>query len=247
MIQLIESTHTYINDKFPNCKYTSTTTALGYYHDPYDVDFFAEKVALREGVTKEEIIMKWDRIRDSANEYGTYVHGVMERYLKAPNKLYSPRDEYEKKLIAAFNVCCLENKLTILGNQVKSEHIMSIEFDDSKGLAGTADIIEDVDGYTFNVWDFKTNKKFDYDSKYDKWLHFPVNHLTHCQYNEYALQLSIYGVMYERETNKKLNRCGIFYWDRNTETFSLIPINYLKTDADNLLTDFKYKKLNNLI
>ena len=43
MIQLIESTHTYINDKFPNCKYTSTTTALGYYHDPYDVDFFAEK------------------------------------------------------------------------------------------------------------------------------------------------------------------------------------------------------------
>ena len=55
--------------------------------------FLPKKVALREGVTKEEIIMKWDRIRDSANEYGTYVHGVMERYLKAPNKLYSPRDE----------------------------------------------------------------------------------------------------------------------------------------------------------
>ena len=39
--------------------------------------------------------------------------------LKAPNKLYSsPRDEYEKKLITAFNVCCLENKLTILTIQL---------------------------------------------------------------------------------------------------------------------------------
>ena len=43
MIKLIEETHTYLNDMLPNCKYTSTTTVLGYYHDPYDVDFFAEK------------------------------------------------------------------------------------------------------------------------------------------------------------------------------------------------------------
>ena len=120
---------------------------------------------------------------------------------------------------------------------------MSLEFNDTKGIAGTSDIIEDIDYDKFDVWDFKTNKKFEYENKYGEYLHFPVNHLTHCQYNDYTLQISIYGLMYERETGRKFNRAGLFYWDKYTQTFKLIPVSYMKREAEMLIDHFKLKLL----
>ena len=91
---------------------------------------------------------------------------------------------------------------------------MSIEFNDLNGLAGTADIMKMLIIIHSMCGILKPIKNLITIVNMINGYIFPVNHLTHCQYNEYALQLSIYGVMYERETNKKLNRCGIFYWDR---------------------------------
>jgi hypothetical protein len=116
---------------------------------------------------------------------------------------------------------------------------MSIEFTDEIGIAGTSDIIENIPRNMFNVWDFKTNKKFEFENKYGEFLHFPVSHLPHCQYNDYTLQLSIYGVMYERETGRKFNRGGLFYWDKYSQTFRLIPISYMKRDAEMIIDHYK--------
>lgn len=242
MIKLIAETHTYINDKFPNMNYTSVTTVLGKYKEKFDEDYHAERVAARRGLTKAEVIAEWREINRLANEYGTALHEILERYLLAPGRLYSPRDEFEKVVINSFKKICEEQGLKLLeSNQLKPEHIMSIEFTDKYGIAGTSDIIEDVNYDTFNVWDFKTNKKFEYENKYGEYLHFPVNHLTHCQYNDYTLQLSIYGVMYERETGRKFNRGGLFYWDKYAQTFTLIPIVYMKREAEMLIDHYKLK------
>lgn len=246
MIKLDHATHTYSNAKFPNVKYTSVTTVLGKYKDKFDEDYHAARVAERKGTTKEAIIAEWREINRQANEYGTALHEILERYLLAPNRLYSTRDDFEKIVINAFKRCCDEANLSLLnGDLVKPEHIMSIEFNNDVGLAGTADIIEDIEGTDrFNVWDFKTNKKFEYDSKYGEYLHFPINHLVYCQYTTYTLQLSIYALMYERETGKRFNRGGLFYWDKFSETFSMIPIVYMKKEVELLLEHYKMKHLN---
>lgn len=244
MIKLIEETHTYVNDQAPNCVYTSVTTVLGNYKEKFDEDYHAQRVALREGVTKEEIIFKWREINRMANEYGTNLHQILERFLLAPKRMYSPRDEFEKDVIQAFRLVCDVEGLNLLNNDnIKPEHIMSIEFTPEKGIAGTADIIEDLPNNTFNVWDFKTNKKFEFENRYGEYLHFPVNHLTHCQYNDYTLQLSVYGVMYEHETGKKFNRGGLFYWDKYSQTFRLIPIAYMKREAEMIIEHYKLKLL----
>lgn len=244
MIKLIAETHTYINDKYPDCKYTSVTTLLGNYKEKFDEDYHATRVAERKGVSKESIIAEWCEINRQANEYGTNLHEIIERFLLAPKRLYSPRDEFEKVVINAFRMCCDQESLNLLYNEdIKPEHIMSVEFTDTKGIAGTSDIIEDLPNNMFNVWDLKTNKKFEYENKYGEFLHFPVNHLPHCQYNDYTLQLSIYGVMYERETGRKFNRGGLFYWDKFTQTFRLIPIGYMKREAEMLIEHYKIKLL----
>lgn len=244
MIKLIAETHTYVNDKFHKMNYTSVTTVLGKYKEPFNEDLHATRVAAREGTTKEAIIAQWREINRQANEYGTNLHEIMERFLLAPGRLYSPRDEFEKVVINAFKKMCEQEQLKLLSSyQLKPEYIMSMEFNDTVGIAGTSDIIEDVDYDYFNVWDFKTNKKFEYENKYGEFLHFPVNHLAHCQYNDYTLQLSIYGVMYERETGRKFNRAGLFYWDKFSQTFSLIPVSYMKREAENIIDHYKLKLL----
>lgn len=245
MITLDHATHTYHNSAKPTVKYTSVTTVLGQYKEKFDEDFHAERIAKRKGVTKEEVIAEWREINRMANEYGTALHEILERFLLAPGRMYSPRDEFEKIVIGAFRDVCYEEGLSLIDSPyLKPEHIMSIEFNDEQGVAGTSDIIEDLpDGMFFNVWDFKTNKRFEYENKYGEFLHFPLNHLAHCQYNDYTIQLSVYGVMYERETGKKFNRGGLFYWDKNIQTFKLIPIGYMKKEAEMLIEHYKMKRI----
>jgi hypothetical protein len=244
MIKLIAETHTYVNDKHPNVKYTSVTTMLGEYKEKFDEEYHATRVAERRGITKEMVIAEWREINRLANEYGTSLHEILEKFLLSPGRLYSPRDEFEVSVINAFKTVCNDENLGLLSNDnVKPEYIMSIEVNDFKGIAGTSDIIEDLPRNMFNVWDFKSNKKFNFENTYGEFLHFPVSHLTHCQYNDYALQLSIYGVMYERETGRRFNRGGLFYWDKYSSTFKLIPINYMKRDAEMVIEHYKLKLL----
>jgi hypothetical protein len=156
MIKLIHETHTYVNDKFPDMKYTSVTTVLGKYKEQFDEDYHAQRVADRRGVTKAEVIAEWRETNRLANEYGTNLHAILERFLLAPHRIYSPRDEYEKTVINAFKKVCGDEGLTLINSdRLKPEHIMSYEFNDKVGIAGTSDIIEDIDYDKFNVWDFK--------------------------------------------------------------------------------------------
>lgn len=156
MIKLIAETHTYVNDLAPKCKYTSVTTVLGNYKEKFDEDYHAERVALRKGLTKDQVIAEWREINRQANEYGTNLHEILERFLLAPKRMYSPRDEFERIAINAFRMVCDEEGLGLLNSDtIRPEHIMSIEFTEEKGIAGTADIIEDIPKNMFNVWDFK--------------------------------------------------------------------------------------------
>lgn len=255
VMSLDEETHIYRNSERPDMRFTSVTTVLEQYHEPFNEDFHAARVAAKLGTTKEAVIAEWRAINKQANEYGTGIHQVMERFLLSPHKLYIPRDDFEMLLIQKFNDVCHENKLTLINsNQVKPEHIMFLDYtgfhldpEQEAGLAGTSDIVEDVDDDKFNVWDFKTNKKFDFDSKFNEWMRYPVNHLNYSKYTIYSLQISIYAVMYERETGRKFNRGGLFYWDRNKETWSLIPVIYMKRDAEMVLNHFKTSVFPNML
>jgi len=240
MITLNHETHTYTNDQKPNIKYTSVTTILGNYKKKFDEEFHAQRVADRKGVTKESVLAEWKEINRQANEYGTNLHEILERYLLDKSGLYIPRDNFEKCVIDAFKECCVGNDLSLIGSQsIRPEHIMSYDFNDNLGVAGTSDIIEDLPNNQFSVWDFKTNKKFDYDNIYNDYMYFPVDHLIYSQYTTYCLQISIYGVMYERETGRKFSRGGLFYWDKYVKFFKLIPVPYMKKEAELLIQHYR--------
>ena len=92
--------HVYIHRKTGE-KFKSVTTVLSML-EPH---FPAEEVALRislqpdevrkpeyKGMTQQQILDEWVRINKEANEYGTEIHEILERYLLA-NKIYIPKND----------------------------------------------------------------------------------------------------------------------------------------------------------
>ena len=213
--------------------FKSVTTVLGMLEPEFNSEQIALAISMQDpskkkeqyqNMSQEEILAEWKRINDEANEYGTEIHEIMERYLLA-NKIYIPKSDYERDLISKFQEIDPMTKGTIYPE--------TILFSEKHKLAGTADIIEDCGDY-FNVWDWKTNKKFRFISDYDHWLNPPVSHLSDCQYNIYALQLSIYAYMFQQETRKKVGRLGIFYYDKE-QGFKLVPLPYMGLEAKAIL------------
>jgi len=232
--------HVYIH-KDTNVKYKSVTTVLSM----LEPEFPAEEVAYRisqqsedvrkpqyKGMNQQQILAEWKRINDEANEYGTEVHEILERYLLA-DKIYIPKSDYEREIITKFQKIDPMTKGTIYPE--------TILFSEKHELAGTADIIEDCGDY-FNVWDFKTNKKVNYVSDYGHWLNKPLTYLSACQYNIYGLQMSIYAYMFQMETGKKVGRMGLLYLNPEKDyEFEIIPVPYMGLEAKKVL-DFWSKK-----
>jgi len=239
MIKLEESTHTYYDTEDSSRTFISATTILGKYKPKFDSDYHAQRIADRDDRTKEDVLAEWKFINDTANEYGTNFHSIFERYLETYSRLYIPRDVFEREAIREFVECCRKNNLNFyLGNTIRPEIILSLRIDGKDDIAGMTDMLDDVDDFWFDVFDFKTNKEFNYFNKYEESLFFPVDFLKNCEYDLYTLQISLYAYMYEKETGKKFRQGGLFYWDKELKTFTYIPITYQKRTIEQLITHY---------
>jgi hypothetical protein len=242
--------HVYIH-RITGVKYSSVTKAIASIEPHFDADAVAEAITHQAdnvkqeryiGLNKQDILDFWQMLNDEANIYGTRVHDILERYLKA-NKWYYPPDTeiglFEQRVIEGYNKLNIDE-----GVCMYPERIMFSEY---HKLAGMSDLIIDLpqspkslDKY-FSVLDYKTNRVMNFFNPYgNETLNKPFDHLQNCQYSIYTLQLSVYAYMYELETGKKCRDISLLYWDKITESFSRIPVIYLKKEAKILLDLHKY-------
>lgn len=194
------------------------------------------------GLSQQEILDFWQQLNDEANVYGTKVHDIVERYLLA-NKWYFPSEdeegEFEQKVIEGY-----ENLKIDEGIAVWPERIL---FSEEYELAGMSDLIIDIDETFFDVWDWKTNREFNFFDQFGyKTLFKPFDHLQSCQWSVYTLQLSVYAYMYEMEfPGRKCRQICIGYWDKEKKSFEKIQIMYLKHEAKKLIEMHHYNLMKN--
>lgn len=198
-IELDKESHVYINTDNGDT-YTSVTTFLSKFKKPFDKDFWSKKIAAREGVDPSVILDTWKTLTTSAQDRGTNIHSIMENFLKE-NRVEAGYEE----LIESFNK--KTSAIIKKTSKILSESIVYLH--DFK-LAGTADLIVE-NGNIFYVLDFKTNKKFNFQSKYNEYFLEPLDYLQQCEFTGYTLQLSTYAYMYEQLTGKKCGGLKIFY------------------------------------
>jgi len=224
--------------------YKSVTTTLASVEPHFDADAVSLAISkqndkapaknpLYVGKTQEQILDYWQELNDTANEYGTHIHETIETYL-LKKKFWFPKDELQQAAIAGYESLKVDE-----GQMMYPERIMFSEYYE---LAGTADLVIDIDDVFFDVGDWKTNKAFHYWNQFgNQTMLKPFEHIQNCQYGIYSLQLSVYAYMYELEfPHKKCRHIWIGYWDKETTEMRRIPIPYLKHDAKRLLELHKY-------
>jgi len=232
--------HVYIH-RDSGKRYSSVTQTIHNLVNPFDEEAVAEAISkqplsrrkpIYHNMTKELILEYWQQLNDEANEYGTLIHELIEDYLYKDGLLF-PKVDLHKRILRAYDALDVDE-----GECIWPERIM---FSEEHELAGTADLIIDIDDVYFDVGDWKTNKEFNfYDSFGHKTMKKPLDHLQDCHYSIYTVQLSIYAYMYELETGRKCRQMWIGYWDREKETIIKIPIMYLKNEAKKVLDLHKF-------
>ena len=223
-VKFEESTHTYTNEN--DKKFISVTTLLGKYKKPFDKHLHAQRVADREGVSKEIVLEQWDIEKNRACDKGTNIHKVLEDYITVGETqddygwLYKSYNKSVEWYVDRFKKVLCEKLLHCDDNMV----------------AGMADLIYEHNKDEFTLGDFKTNKKFRFSSPFGERLLAPVEHLHNCEFNVYALQLSMYAYLYEQATGKKCRKLVIFYL--SGDRFKAHHCNYLKSDIKNILKHY---------
>lgn len=230
-VKLDHDTHIYTNTETGE-QYTSVTTLINAYKKKFDSDKWSKHVAKREGKTQQEILNKWSEITTTAQNRGTNVHLVMENYIK-DNKIEKGFEELVDSFVKK-TIGVIKPDSTILSEELLYSH-------DYK-LAGTADLVvvnEDI----FYVLDFKTNKKFNFNNKYNEYFYEPIDYLQQCELTTYTIQMSIYAWMFEKISGKKCGGLKVFYLrEFNDKTFwQEIPCTYMKPTVEALLKDKKDK------
>jgi hypothetical protein len=219
MLSFDKVTHSYKNIHTGDA-YVSATTLINKFKKKFDADFYAKKSAEKEGVTPEEIKARWKKMNDESKVKGSSIHEAIDAF----NTTGKINEQYKELLLALEALNLYDLKKT------KCEELV---YNHDYRLAGTADIIEDM-GSSFNVYDFKTNKKFNLNSLYNSYLLDPISHLSECEYNIYALQLSLYAFMYKSMTGKRVGKLAIVYLNSNNKP-EVYNTPYLYTDIQKML------------
>ena len=231
--------------------YKSVTTTLSSIEPHFDAEAVSLAITRQPdnakqeryiGLNQQQILDFWQQLNDEANVYGTKVHDIVERYLLA-NKWYFPDEtedgEFEQKVIEGY-----ENLKIDEGIAVWPERIL---FSEQYELAGMSDLIIDIDDVFFDVWDWKTNREFNFFDQFGyKTLFKPFDHMQSCQWSVYTLQLSVYAYMYEMEfPGRKCRQICIGYWDKEKKSFEKIQIMYMKHEAKKLIEMHHYNLMKN--
>jgi len=210
-----EKAHTY-TDPEDHFQYLSVTRWVEQYKPYFDEMGWAKKIATREGVSVGFILEDWEKKREDSKLFGTAVHRILETYFKSGKIIDSPLKHIVEKFIQ-LNVT-LDKKNCFFEKLVFNKELK---------IAGTSDVIMHNTGKkTFNVYDFKTNKKLRYASAFKETLNSPLSHYPCSEYFTYALQLSMYAYLYKLMSGLEPNRLKIFWYNR------VEPENYKNLDGE---------------
>ncbi|NBP03210.1 MAG: hypothetical protein EBU90_24555 [Proteobacteria bacterium] len=226
-----EEKHLYTNSNTGEI-YTSATQLLSKFKKPFDKYKHSQRVAEREGVTQQEILDRWEQMKDTSIVKGKNIHKLMENYIRFGGQepgwswLYSSFEKQREQIFEKYD-------------EIHSELLL---YNDEFKIAGTCDgLIESK--YEFSIFDFKTNKKLSTSNPFGDYLLYPLDFLQVCEYNVYALQLSLYAYMYEKISGKRVRNLSILYLKNDyLKTFN-VP--YLKFEVKVMLNHYKQSKIGN--
>jgi len=202
-------------DSAEGIDWISVTTIISSLKKGFDAKTIAVRVSKNKrskwfGIKPKDIEAIWKNESERATTLGTYYHNQREDDLCSLASM-----EREGVTIPVIAPSAESNGirhalLQKLDSGIYPEHMVYLK---SVGICGQSDLVEVVNGKV-NIIDYKTNKEIKTEA-YTNWegvtekMLDPINHLDDCNFNHYALQLSIYMYIILKH-NPKLKPGRIF-------------------------------------
>jgi len=214
----------------------SVTRLIEEYTQDFDAETIAEKVAIRDGKTIQEVLDEWKEKNEWSCEKGhlghCYAQDTWEQLFPSPIWF----DDEEKRI--AINRICNQadnfyndynDRFELVANELV---VGSCDFDIASAI--DALFINKLTGGLVLV-DYKTNSDIHKNEKYAKSMKVPLSHLKDNTITHYAIQLSIYKYLVEKYTNLKIKEFFIVYMSENIDNYEIIEVPYLKEDVIKIL------------
>lgn len=189
---------------------------------------------------KRLLLADWEQKRETSCIRGTKIHKEFEL-----GHLNGDTKELQYLNLGGSFRTDTSNKIKVGERSIYSELLLSRISEDGKfRLAGQADLVI-VDGFDVFILDYKTSKKIDTKSYYDKNLKrkvtmkYPLNNIEDSNFWVYTLQLSTYAWMIQKidpRFNIKLLLIIHIDHDNNVTNYEC---QYLKSDVERMLAFYK--------
>jgi hypothetical protein len=250
-----EKSHTYV-DQLDGIVLTPVSKILSKYKTDFDELTMSKFVAKQRKITQAEVLKEWKDKRVRSLEYGTHLHWVFENCINnveidlqfAYNRMCNIRGESGNVTTDVFLGAITNLKRDLIDyRQVLTEFRI---YDPTSGVAGTMDLCLIRNNNVVDIYDFKTNIEngITFDSikrsnglfvkDYGRRMKGIFSHLEDCNYNHYALQLSMYALMMELKFGVNIGKLVIKFLDSNLQ-WTNYPVPYMRYDAFNILDDHK--------
>ena len=213
-ISLIEETHQYVLETDPGLNFQSVTTVLGSFFEPFDAIKIATNLCNThpkyKNMRPEQLIHEWQ----TASNHGSEVHKEIELSIKENIEPSEPKATSALKWLDKY---CMKSDIDVFTEVI----VYSTELQ----IAGTVDILAyDKTADVYEIIDWKTSKKIKTKSFKNKMGNHPVtSNLMDCNFNHYALQLSMYRYILENYYGVKVGNQLIGHLQDNQCTGYITP------------------------
>jgi len=221
----------------------SVTTILHRYQEEFNEGYWSKIKAKEYGISQRDVIRAWRFINKKGTMKGSAIHDYAEnlflnKVFPYPKELilnefgFDPvLDEYEitKKHVNNFHGD-VKGKLI----PVRTEMIV---YDPESLIGGMLDILfYNVKTGEFQIWDWKTNKKFD-EKMPSRHFQDKLYMLEDSDLEIYSLQLAMYKLIIEKNTGIKLGKSYIVWFSHNNDNYKVIECKDREYYAKMIMTD----------
>ena len=191
----------------------------------FDAEFHAKRKAAEKGISPKEVLDMWEQKGRETRELGTNLHKKIENYFQ---EIESPDDD-AFRLFRVF-----ANKMKLVPYRTE----WTVYDWDSK-IAGTIDFV-DYQNDEYIIYDWKRSDKLIENGlpvkndRYGGKGNYPLSHLDNSTYYHYALQLSLYKYILEKNYGMRISdlRLGVFHPSYDKPYILRIP--YLEKEIKDL-------------
>lgn len=226
----------------------SVTRLIEEYTNEFDAQTVAEKVAIKQNKTVQEVLDEWDYKNKFACEKGSTCHEYAQTLWSEEEwspKMFDNSVEYENAICKIFKQAdnFYEDYQDHLEHLADEFVVGSLEYDICSAIDHL--FINKLTGGLVLV-DYKTNSDIHKTEKYAKDMKVPLQHLKDFTLTHYHIQLSIYKYLVEKYTNLKIEEMFIVYFSENIENYEIIGIPYLKKEVEKILENRRVKNMNSV-